>query len=94
MTARDYAKALTETMMKKFEAAELPPVGHFHYHQGVFLSGVLSTYEVTGEKKYFNYVKDWIDAMLGEDGKGPADLQAAGCTIAISSFVKAAAKLG
>ena len=35
-----------------------------------------------------------IPAMLGEDGKGPADLQAAGCTIAISSFVKAAAKLG
>ena len=68
MKARDYAKGLCETMMKKFEASELPPVGHFHYHQGVFLSGVLSTYEVTGEKKYLNYVKDWVDAMLGEDG--------------------------
>lgn len=68
MRAIDYAKGLCETMMKKFEASELPPAGHFHYHQGVFLSGVLATYEVTGEKKYFNYTKDWVDAMLGENG--------------------------
>ena len=51
MNARQYARALCDTMMKKFSAEELPPVGHFHYHQGVFLSGVLATYEVTGEKK-------------------------------------------
>ena len=68
MTAKQYAVALTETMMKKFEAPELPPVGHFHYHQGVFLSGVQATYAITGDKKYFNYAKDWVDAMLGEDG--------------------------
>ena len=68
MRAIDYAKGLCETMMKKFEAAELPPVGHFHYHQGVFLSGVQATYEVTGERKYFDYAKAWVDAMLGEDG--------------------------
>ena len=38
MQAIDYAKAACDTMMRKFEAEELPPVGHFHYHQGVFLS--------------------------------------------------------
>ena len=31
-----YAKASVETMMRKFRAQELPPKGHFHYHQGVF----------------------------------------------------------
>ena len=35
-----------------------------------------------------------ITAMMGEDAKGNADLQAAGCTIAISGFVKAATKIG
>ena len=40
----DYAKALIETIMRKYEAGALPPEGHFHYHQGVFLSGVYQNY--------------------------------------------------
>ena len=68
MKAIDYAKGLCDTMMKKFEAPELPPVGHFHYHQGVFLSGMQATYAVCKEKKYFDYTKAWVDAMLGDDG--------------------------
>ena len=43
-TPLDYAKASCETMMRKFQAEDLPPKGHFHYHQGVFLSGVYQTY--------------------------------------------------
>ena len=35
-----------------------------------------------------------IKAIEGADGKGNADLQAAGCTIAISDFVKAVSKIG
>ena len=35
-----------------------------------------------------------ISAMVDAEGKGPADLQAAGCTIAITGFVKAASKIG
>ena len=35
-----------------------------------------------------------ISSLMGADAKGNADLQAAGCTIAISSFIKAAAKIG
>ena len=42
----DYAKASCETMMRKFAAQDLPPKGHFHYHQGVFLSGVYQTYRL------------------------------------------------
>ena len=68
MTAKDYAIASAKTMMKKFAAEKLPPEGHFHYHQGVFLSGMLALYEVTKDKTYFSYVKQWVDSMLGEDG--------------------------
>ncbi len=67
-TAKEYAIACAETMMKKFEAEMLPPVGHFHYHQGVFLSGMLALYEITENEEYMLYTKRWVDAMLGEDG--------------------------
>lgn len=35
-----------------------------------------------------------IPALMGEDGKGVADLQTAGCTVYVSGFVKAASKIG
>lgn len=44
------AELACKTMMKKFNAEELPPKGHFHYHQGVFLSGVEQTYLNTQNK--------------------------------------------
>ncbi len=65
----DYAKASCDTMMRKFKAEELPPAGRFHYHQGVFLSGVCKTYELSGEERYFDYVKAWVDSILDEDGE-------------------------
>ena len=66
----DYAKAACETMMRKFEAPKLPPVGHFHYHQGVFLSGVYQTYLLTKDERYFNYMKAWVDSIVAkEDGR-------------------------
>lgn len=34
-----------------------------------------------------------IAGLMGEDGKGVADLQAAGCTIYVTGFVKAASKI-
>ena len=36
--------------------------------------------------------KEEIAGLLGEDGKGNSDLQAAGCTIYVTGFVKAATK--
>ena len=42
----DYGRAACDTMMRRFEAGELPPKGHFHYHQGVFLSGMYQIYEL------------------------------------------------
>lgn len=64
-----YAKASVDTMMRKFQAADLPPKGHFHYHQGVFLSGVYQTWQLCGEERYFQYMKDWVDSCVDEDGE-------------------------
>jgi hypothetical protein len=37
---------------------------------------------------------DEVKALVAEDFKGTADVQAAGCTIYVSGFVKAASKIG
>lgn len=61
-----YGKLACDTMMRKFQAPELPPAGGFHYHAGVFLSGMLHIYEVCGEEKYYEYVKEWVDSFIPE----------------------------
>ena len=63
------ATRLCDTMMRQFPVAkELPLVGRFFYHQGVFLSGMLNTYSLCGEEKYFEFAKEWVDSIVDEDG--------------------------
>ena len=64
-----YARAACDTMMRRYAAADLPPKGHFHYHQGVFLSGVLKTWKLTGNEAYLNYAADWVRSVFDENGK-------------------------
>ncbi|MBQ8095341.1 MAG: glycoside hydrolase family 88 protein [Clostridia bacterium] len=69
MNALEYARAACETMMRRYAAPELPPVGRFHYHQGVFLSGMYETWKLCREEKYFTYMKDWVDSVFDHDGR-------------------------
>lgn len=64
----DYAREACDTLMRKFAPAELPPVGQFLYHQGVFLSGMQKTYRLCGDRKYFDCVKGWADAYIDAEG--------------------------
>jgi unsaturated rhamnogalacturonyl hydrolase len=64
----DYALAACETMMRTFAPESLPPAGRFHYHQGVFLSGMVETHRLSGERKLFDYVKAWVDSLVDEYG--------------------------
>lgn len=68
MTPLDYARAACDTLMRKFDAQDLPPKPQFHYHQGVFLSGMHETWKLCGEEKYFEYMKAWIDSVFNPDG--------------------------
>jgi len=65
----EYGKLSCDTLMRKFNAADLPPKNHFHYHQGVFLSGVENIYRLCGEVKYKNYVWDWVNSLVKVDGQ-------------------------
>ncbi len=72
MTALERAMEACDMMMRRFTADQLPPVGHFHYHQGVFLSGVMNVYEASKKNVYLNFVKDWVDSVVLEDGSIPS----------------------
>lgn len=69
LTPLQVAELACDTMMRTYKAEDLPPKGHFHYHQGVFLSGMQKTYELCGKEKYFQYVKDWVDSIIDEQGE-------------------------
>lgn len=64
-----YAQAACDTLMRTFDAPDLKPKGRFHYHQGVFLSGMYQTYQLCKDERYFLYIKDWVDSIVDEDGK-------------------------
>lgn len=67
-TPLDFAKAACDTLMHKFAAPDLPPKGGFHYHAGVFLSGMQKTWHLCKEQKYFDYAKEWVDSVISEEG--------------------------
>ena len=68
-TALDYARMGADTLIRKFTVSELPPKNRFHYHQRVFLSGMERTYLLSKDVKYYNYIKDWMDYYIDENGK-------------------------
>jgi len=67
-TPIELAEKFCQTMMRKFSAEKLPPEGHFHYHQGVFLSGMEQTFLSTQKREYSDYIKKWIDSLIDKDG--------------------------
>lgn len=67
-TPLDWARAACGTMMRRYAPEALPPVGHFHYHQGVFLSGMLKTWQLCGEDRYRAYAEAWVRSVFSADG--------------------------
>ena len=65
---RETALSACETMMRTYTPQNLPPVGRFYYHQGVFLSGMHEIYRLTGETKLFDYLQAWVDLSVNEFG--------------------------
>ncbi|WP_276352249.1 glycoside hydrolase family 88/105 protein [Cohnella caldifontis] len=63
----EWAEKACEALMAKFEPENLPP-DRFHYHQGVFLSGMEKCWQATGKQAYLDYIKRWVDSQVLEDG--------------------------
>lgn len=67
LTPIEWAEKACEALMFKFEPEQLPP-DRFHYHQGVFLSGMEKTWKQTKNNKYYDYLKRWVDSQVQADG--------------------------
>ncbi|WP_078431095.1 glycoside hydrolase family 88/105 protein [Metabacillus halosaccharovorans] len=67
LTPIQWAEKACETLMAKFEPELLPPE-RFHYHQGVFLSGMEEYWRQTNKSKYYDYIKRWVDSHILADG--------------------------
>lgn len=63
----EWAEKACEALMFKFEPELLPP-DRFHYHQGVFLSGMEKCWQETKNNKYYDYIKRWVDSQILADG--------------------------
>ena len=62
------AEKACRTIMDTYTPKELPPGNRWHYHQGVFLYGMLRVWEVTGKDEYFEYTKAYIDNLIDDEG--------------------------
>ena len=65
----ELGKMLCDSLMHTYEPQKLPPEGVLFYWQGVFLSGMERIYQKCGDKKYFNYIKDYADSVIGSNGE-------------------------
>ena len=70
-TALDYAKMCADSVMAQYTPQTLPPEKQFHYHQGVFLSGVEKIYSLSRDENYRSYIMQWVDKHVKEDGSCP-----------------------
>ena len=76
MTPLDYARAACDTLMRRYAAPDLPPKPQFHYHQGVFLSGMHETWKLCKEEARTGYERR--AARVSTSGGGQASF--CGCS--------------
>ena len=68
-TPLEYAKLACDAMIQRYTPDTLPPAGSMFYFHGVFLSGMQRLYLLTKDKKYFQYIKEWADCVIGSNGE-------------------------
>ncbi|MCP2249193.1 glycoside hydrolase family 88/105 protein [Lentzea aerocolonigenes] len=61
----DWSRAVVDSTMKRFTPDKL---GGWGYTRGLYLYGQYLVYKRTGEKKYLDYIKAWVDRFVKSDG--------------------------
>lgn len=69
LTAIDYAKLACDTQMREENREFMfDKIRGFDYQKGVFLCGMERLYQFTGDERYFEYIKSWVDNYVDEKG--------------------------
>lgn len=63
--------ALADTIMTRYPDPDTIPYKVWCYVQGYFLAGFEMLWQHTGDDKYWQYVKRWVDQHVNEDGDMP-----------------------
>ena len=71
----EYARKICDTIMFECDPTKLPPLfvdlpqSRYTYQQGIFLLGMYYIYQWCGDERYLNYISEWIDTVIDEDGR-------------------------
>ena len=66
-TSRDWSKALVDsTLTRQPDATKF---GDWEYARSLFLFGQYLVYKRTHERRYLDYIKQWVDTHIDENGK-------------------------
>lgn len=67
-TPIQWAEFACDTLMAQYVPEELPPAYRWHYHQGVFLCGMEEVLEHSGDERYEQYIKRYVDKLIDAEG--------------------------
>jgi unsaturated rhamnogalacturonyl hydrolase len=62
----DWSKAVVESTMKRYPTAQ--DLGSWGYAKSLYLYGQYLVWKRTGEKRYLQYIKDWVDSHVDAEG--------------------------
>ena len=62
--AQDYAMSLAQSLADTWLRTYQPQQNAWGWGAGVLMMGMMDLYEATGEQRYYQYSKDWIDYHL------------------------------
>lgn len=62
----DWSVAMVESTMKRFPTAQ--DLGSWGYAKSLYLYGQYLVWRRTGDKRYLQYIKDWVDYHVDSDG--------------------------
>jgi unsaturated rhamnogalacturonyl hydrolase len=70
--SQKYAIRFADSEMKRFPQAwqvDFATRPYFGYSQGVVGCSMLQLWKVNADKKYFNYVEQWVDSLINDKGE-------------------------
>lgn len=62
----DWSKAMVESTMKRFPTAQ--DLGNWGYAKSLYLYGQYLVWKRTGDPRYLDYIKAWIDFHIDDEG--------------------------
>jgi len=64
--ATDWSREMVESTMKRFPTAQ--DLGSWGYAKSLYLYGQYLVWRRTGDKRYLQYIRDWIDSHVDSEG--------------------------